>query len=86
MGFVPKVPRLNGAEVVVTEPRLRCSKLLLTFGRSDMVKRVQMGHRMTAVISLALNFSLMAALNGNNGHSGEVDRAGSVYRRRICFI
>src|SRR6266481_3896159 len=31
--------RIGGAEVVVTEPRLPCSKLTARFGRADVVKR-----------------------------------------------
>jgi MOSC domain-containing protein YiiM len=37
--------RIGGAEVVVTEPRLPCSKLAVKFGRSDMVKRFLVSRR-----------------------------------------
>ncbi len=31
--------RIGGAEVMVTEPRFPCAKLIVKFGRTDMVKR-----------------------------------------------
>jgi MOSC domain-containing protein YiiM len=37
--------RVGGAEVVVTEPRVPCSKLAVKFGRADMVKRFLQSRR-----------------------------------------
>lgn len=37
--------RIGGAEVVVTEPRLPCSKLAVKFGRTDILKRFLISRR-----------------------------------------
>ena len=37
--------RIGGAEVVVTEPRLPCSKLAVKFGRTDILRRFLLSRR-----------------------------------------
>jgi MOSC domain-containing protein YiiM len=60
--------RIDGAEVVVTQPRLPCYKLGIKFGRDDMVKRFLASRR--------TGFYFQVLHEGEVGAGDEIEAAG----------